>query len=454
MINDSFRILLNDQPAKLFRSGTFTVMNVLMMNGYTYQDMMGKSGQNLVVQLNGRRKVFYGEKAEPCVLKLNGEEAQLSDLVQAGDRIEFVPVRHGTDASAVLSQLFELEKGRKVTINGKTVKEDVSLKNGDVIFAEGIPGEPLPAEKEITPEHGTRGKTPKKRGPKPKTLGEPQTEPKKRGRPSGKKRSTAEALAERQKPHQLEETEESGSQRSGTVAEPVIAKLIQQPELDPESMTGYPEEAAVEEMKAASISERREPTFVSKLPESISVSEKTESISAPRESESLFEPEGTESVVVQKEIESLTVPKRPGTVFHPEQRQQESIVSRPEIRPPVGNAVETAEKSTFHLETSKPVSSPETSDPVFRPEVRYLPESTASVASGRKLMLYLNDKPLVLPPKPEGTPYYLMDMLEYSGLDLEQLTAPVILEINGESGAFQQELKQGDAVRIYEQKQW
>ena len=46
-----------------------------------------------------------------------------------------------------------------------------------------------------------------------------------------------------------------------------------------------------------------------------------------------------------------------------------------------------------------------------------------------------------------------MDMLEYSGLDLERLTAPVALEVNGESGAFQQELKSGDAVRIFEQKQ-
>lgn len=68
-------------------------------------------------------------------------------------------------------------------------------------------------------------------------------------------------------------------------------------------------------------------------------------------------------------------------------------------------------------------------------------------------MLYLNGKPLILPPKQDGTPYYLMDMLEYSGLDLEQLKAPVILEVNGESGAFQQELRAGDSVRIFEQEQ-
>ena len=66
------------------------------------------------------------------------------------------------------------------------------------------------------------------------------------------------------------------------------------------------------------------------------------------------------------------------------------------------------------------------------------------------LLFYLNDKSMLLPPKADKTPYYLMDMLEYSGLDFRKLTSPVILEVNGESGAFQQELKNGDRIRIYQ----
>ncbi len=357
MINDSFRILLNDQPAKLFRSGVFTVMNVLMMNGYSYQDMMGKSGQNLVVQLNGRRKVFYGEKAEPCILKLNGEEAQLSDLVRAGDKITFVPVRHGEDASAMLSQLFKMEKGRKVTINGRSVREDVPLKNGDVILAEGVPGEPLP-EKEKPAGDGTKAKTPKKRGPKPKAQAESGTEQKKRGRPAGKKRSAVEALAERQKTLHPESTEEMGS--TETAAEPVIAELIGR-----------------------------------------------------------TEPAKQETTVVEEKKPSETEP-------------QQLRLPIGEMEPNRAEDGETPSVSGPEQETVTPQPAP----------------------AGRRLMLYLNDKPLILPPKQDGTPYYLMDMLEYSGLDMERLTAPVILEVNGESGAFQQELKAGDAVRIFEQKQW
>ncbi len=384
MINDSFRILLNDQPAKLFRSGVFTVMNVLMMNGYSYQDMMGKSGQNLVVQLNGRRKVFYGEKAEPCVLKLNEEDAQLSDLVRAGDRIRFVPVRNGMDAAATLFQLFEFEKGQKVTVNGKTVREDVPLKNGDVILAEGIPGEPLP-EKETD---GARVKTPKKRGAKPKGQDGARAEPKKRGRPAGKKRSAAAALAERQKSARPEE------EVSEKVATPVIEKLIGAAEsasfggAEPEQLRLPLEEAAAAPLREA-------------------------------------EPEPEMPFVSPGEGAAAPVPK-PVTPSSAKEPVPEPAETKPEVEKPAG----ASEISTVAPE------------PVRR-----------SAPSGRGLMLYLNDRPLVLPPKQDGAPYYLMDMLEYSDLDMERLTAPVILEVNGESGAFQQELKSGDAVRIFEQKQ-
>ena len=216
MINDSFRIFLNGEPAKLFRNGTFTVMNVLMMNGYSYQDMMGKSGQNLVVRLNGQRRVFYGEKAEPCILLLNGEEAQLSDMVRAGDQLSFTPVRHGTDAAAMLSELVDLEDEAAVTVNGQKVRADQPLKNGDVVLVEGMyvweelseeeqaaargkklrPGEPAKrATKAGRPREEKTASAPKKRGGsaapakaagRGKNGSQPPAE-RKRGRPAGVK---------------------------------------------------------------------------------------------------------------------------------------------------------------------------------------------------------------------------------------------------------------------------
>ena len=39
-ISDSYRIQLNGKPAKLFRSGSLTLLELLMMNGYSYEDQM------------------------------------------------------------------------------------------------------------------------------------------------------------------------------------------------------------------------------------------------------------------------------------------------------------------------------------------------------------------------------------------------------------------------------
>ena len=108
-------------------------------------------------------------------------------------------------------------------------------------------------------------------------------------------------------------------------------------------------------------------------------------------------------------------------------------------------------KEPEHEQLRLPID--EAEQDVQEAEAAAVPEMPAQPQPGRRLMLYLNGKPLILPPKQDGTPYYLMDMLEYSGLDLEQLKAPVILEVNGESGAFQQELRAGDSVRIFEQEQ-
>ena len=73
LLNDSYLVMLNGQPAKLFRSGTLTLRDILLMNGYTYEEILGKSGKSLSVTLDGRRVVLRGEPAAPAVLRLNGE---------------------------------------------------------------------------------------------------------------------------------------------------------------------------------------------------------------------------------------------------------------------------------------------------------------------------------------------------------------------------------------------
>lgn len=64
------------------------------------------------------------------------------------------------------------------------------------------------------------------------------------------------------------------------------------------------------------------------------------------------------------------------------------------------------------------------------------------------LQVVLNGKTLILPGKPEGVPYYVMDLLEHSGIDFEHLDRGVELQVNGEECAFSQELRPQDEVII------
>ena len=68
------------------------------------------------------------------------------------------------------------------------------------------------------------------------------------------------------------------------------------------------------------------------------------------------------------------------------------------------------------------------------------------------LQIQMNGGMLRLPPKPQGGEYYLMDVLQYAGLDFDNLEKPVELLVNGEAGQFTQVLKPLDDVVIQYQE--
>lgn len=149
LINDSFRLTLNGQPAKLFRSGSFTVLNLLMMNGYTFQDILGRSGQNLTVTVNGKRKVFYGAAAQPASLLINKKEGKLSDIVHAGDTIDFFPAISGAPAKACLKDIEGAPTCLEIALNGAFAPLEKPLKDGDSIIM--IPAPSPTTEEKLIP---------------------------------------------------------------------------------------------------------------------------------------------------------------------------------------------------------------------------------------------------------------------------------------------------------------
>ena len=148
LINDSYVVELNGAPAKLFRSGVLVMRDILLMNGYRYADLIGKTGANLSFTLNGEREFFRGALATPPVILLNGDAAELSDLVHAGDAIIFTPAKPGADAERTLADLLGDDFTGEVTVNGTPAELGRKLQTGDEVWADGFTRGHVPAAAE------------------------------------------------------------------------------------------------------------------------------------------------------------------------------------------------------------------------------------------------------------------------------------------------------------------
>ncbi len=134
LLNDSYVVKLNGQTAKLFRNGTLTMKDLLLMNGYTYTDLVGKTGQNLHITLDGRRVLYRGEPAMPAVLKVNGKDATITTLIHAGDHIEFVPATSGANAEKTLEDVLGKDFVGRALVNEVEVPLSTALRQGDAVL--------------------------------------------------------------------------------------------------------------------------------------------------------------------------------------------------------------------------------------------------------------------------------------------------------------------------------
>lgn len=137
LISDSCQVLLNGAPAKLFRSGSLTVMELLMMNGYTYTDLLGRNGKPLTVKVDGQPRVFHGEPALPAQLRINGTDAAPSAVVCAGDHVDFTPAAPGADRHMTAGELAKLLHTPSIAVNGAIPGPEDPIPPGAAIVRTG-----------------------------------------------------------------------------------------------------------------------------------------------------------------------------------------------------------------------------------------------------------------------------------------------------------------------------
>lgn len=407
MINDSFRVILNNKPAKLFRSGSFTALNLLMMNGYNFRDLLGRAGQNLVVIVNGTRKIFYGSASEPATLLINQREGKLSDIIHAGDSIDFVPAVPGIGAKACLGDIDRAADCVDITLNGIHVPLKTPLKSGDVIHMI------LPKRAEVKEETD--------------------------------KAEAAEAEAKDSR-----ETEEAKAESKDSVE----AENKEMEEGAPAAKTGS-----------------EESVFAASLPDGMNTVQ-PEQAAGGKEWEAEALPKGSMSAKTPEEREGAPSLENRNTERNTEEWHSGSALERlgrfgTKITPMMGEEKETSlpestEESSQESYDQDEISIEDTvladslkEDEDYEPdraeEELPEPEEEPPVILKSTVVFRLNGSRIELPVKEDGRPYYLMDMIQYSGIDLERPRGVVKLTVNNAPGMFQQVLKEGDSVCIEEE---
>ncbi len=539
MINDSFRVTLNEKSAKLFRSGSFTVMNLLMMNGYGFQDMLGRSGASVSVRVNGKRKVFYGMAAQPASLFINKREGRLSDIVHAGDHIEFVPAVHGLAAKPCVKDIEGAAECLELSLNGKPADLETPLKNGDIIQMM-LSDEQLAARKREAEEKAAEEAAAAAQREQEEAAAGAETEKKEdltveaeqgealyvEEEPEGVLTVEEEpegALAVEEEPEGALAVEEEPEGALAVEEEPEGALAVEKEPAGALAVEAESEEAlAIEEEPAGALAveaESEEALAAEAEPEKDILAETSISEAVNPESESMKqENPGTEAKPMKQEdprtkTVSVTEPKpvsEPATeelqisqaepiaeelqkyeaeplteeMWIPKaglaEEKQESEPVKKEIDNAANKLYNADEKSlvqgTLNLELETGGKPSADAVPVRRhhsqsgglsakertSKLPSIKEALASKGFSAKkepaalrgsgtILFYLNDTPLRLPLKKDGDSYYLMDMIEYSGIDLKQPKGRVTLSVNGQPGTFMQKLHERDIIRIVEE---
>lgn len=411
LINDSCHVTLNGRRAKLFRNGQLNVLNVLTMNGYRYRDLFGRSGASLVVTVNGKRTVFYGKPATNSTLMLNGNAAGVDTLVQAGDVLEFIPAQAGEPAQAtVRDAVGDDAENVEIRLNGEPVALDAPLKAGDVI----VTGTPDDEPQSLQPQEATEIAATSQSEPQTETQPEQQAEVRTeaplemRTEPQAENRTETQTARLRQREAAARRQE---MRREATVTQNSVTQQNAQKRHSDERKS---ESAAVQDAAASETGTRTEPENFQE-PETAAETER-EPVRGTVNGAAI-----TESPVVRRTA--------------PAQRQKRAV---------------SAERKRMPAAAEQPGATMTTEDKSEEEAANGSLSATfgSSIPRENVWRFILNDKPVSFPAKPGNAPYLLLDMLEHSGLDFDNLTSPVVLAVNGMPGVFQQRLRQNDSIII------
>lgn len=145
---DYTTITVNGKKLRALDTNRLTVFELLNFAKIKPEELIAGAGKPLSFTLNGEKINLHGKPAKPSEILVNGELASLNTVVTKGDEVVITPAKRGENASAHLSDYFNLaltkgfwvnafgEKtraGKYILLNGKEAAGERRINENDEI---------------------------------------------------------------------------------------------------------------------------------------------------------------------------------------------------------------------------------------------------------------------------------------------------------------------------------
>ena len=145
---DFTTITINGRKLRAPDTNRLTVFELLSFAKITPEDMIAGNGKSMSFTVSGERITLRGEPPRAAEIIVNGKPGSLNTVVTKGDEITVIPAENGADASAHLSDYFDMAEiksftitlfgkkqraGRYILLNGREITAERRIQEGDEI---------------------------------------------------------------------------------------------------------------------------------------------------------------------------------------------------------------------------------------------------------------------------------------------------------------------------------
>lgn len=387
--NNFIYITFNGKKIKLYDNNKLTVMDVAVQADFPREGLFPRRGERLHYTVNGKNRVTKGEYGESAHVFLNGESVDLSHSIRSNDIISVEASTVGPDAQERIADLVDCNGKITVAVNGEEMQLPKPVRvNGQVVTGEYLIQNNDQVEVFF-----------------------------------------AYPLAQ-------------FCEYMGVSTEDMFV-YINGREAKADAVIYNADKIEIKSKKAPVTEEREEEKVTNAVNETIKTKEQAETTS---ETLNASDCEMEEAVKEEDNAEEKEqIEQEPQEEKLQEENPQEEIKEEASTASKEENNTETAQAPDNEEKKEEPKEAEQ-----VRPEFMDNAETEVSADGSRKIIVIINQEPVVMKGKKN---YTFVDIFDYINFDTSKMQGSgIVTMVNGKDAQYTQELYNGDKIEIYWKK--